>query len=295
MFIDVSRMMALIGTCHLFSEHAGVDGQQLRKVGAIQYAIHWLYGFCEPPFLRMIDLLITRKWINNTLIGKAFLKLLARLSWYFPHGLIVTTEAAERMVDFVINTEGPNGARVAVGPCVCQLGLGIWKEPCKKDMVVVYGADIYSHLNRGYELIDGDQAKVLLRECCNAGLVHSIDFCLSSGKWVFVICNCDAEICVPARLYLKTGRFFYPGPEVVCYDSDKCVGTESCGRCIERCLFTVNQEQDGIATIENIEKCMGCGLCVKTCIGKARNMTVREDYQKEGVVSSKILLGKASA
>jgi ferredoxin len=291
MFNDFTKMIALMNTCHLFSEHAGMDGQQLRQVGPFQYALHWFYGVIEPPFLKIVDILITRKWINNTFIGRGFLKVIVWLSWYFPHGLIVTTEAAERMVDFVIDTEGPKGARIAVGPCVCQLGIGKWVEPCKKDMVVVYGADIYLHLKRGYELVDRDQAKAMLREFADAGLVHSIDFCFQSGKWVFVICSCDTEICVPARLYQKTGRFLYPGPEVVKYDANKCLGTEKCGQCIQKCLFSANQEQDGKATL-NVEKCLGCGLCIKPCKGQARSMSVRTGYRRENVVSSKILLGQ---
>jgi len=292
MFNDFSKMMALMNTCHLFSEHVGMEGTHMRKVGPIQYVIHWLYAKYEPSIIRMTDYVITRSWINNTAIGRSFLKLIARISWYFPHGIIATTVAAERMVDFVINTEGPKGARIAVGPCVCQLALDKWKEPCKKDMVVLYGADIWLHIKRGYELIDGDQAKVMLREFSDAGLVHSIDFCLDSGKWVFVICSCDTEICAPARMYLKTGYFLHPGPEVVSYNPDKCVGTKSCGKCIQRCVFGVNSEEGGKAAIKDIGKCMGCGLCVKTCMGKARTIAVRENYQKENVVTSKILLGQ---
>ncbi len=208
MFNDFSKLGALMNTSHLFSEHPQLDGQNLRQAGPIQYLIHWFYGVFEPPILRAVDILLTRKWIKDTAFGRFLLKQIARLSWYFPHGLIVTTEAAGRMVDFVINTEGPKGARIAVGPCVCQRAIGTWQEPCKKDMVVLYGADIYTHLNLGYELIDGDQAKALLKQYAAAGLVHSIDFCMQSGKWTFVICSCDTEICVPARIYLLTGRFF---------------------------------------------------------------------------------------
>lgn len=289
---DFIKIMALINTGHLFTEHVGMDGQKMRKVGPIQYAVQWIYGYYEPSLIRIVDYVLNRNWINNTFIGKTFLTVLAKLGLYLPHGIIITTAAAERLVDFIANTEGPKGARLAVGPCVCQLALDTWKEPCKKDIVVVYGADIYSHLNRGYDLINADEAKSILHECSKAGLVHSLDFCFSSGKWIFVLCNCDTEICAPARVYLKTGSFLYPGPERVFYNPDKCIGTKACGNCIGRCVFSVNTEAGGKAAIKDISKCMGCGLCVGTCKGKARNMGERENYKKENVMASNILLGK---
>jgi ferredoxin len=78
---------------------------------------------------------------------------------------------------------------------------------------------------------------------------------MQSGKWVFVICSCDTEICVPARVFLLTGRFTYKGPEEVVHDSAECVGTEACGRCVTRCIFGANRgEPDGTVSLD-IEKC----------------------------------------
>ncbi len=295
MFNDFTKFMALMNTSHLFSEHVGMDGLEMRKVGPIQYAIHWFYGVSEPTIFRVVNILLDSRWVKHTRSGKFFLRQLARLSWYFPHGLIVTTEAAERMIDFVVDTEGPKGARLAVGPCVCQRALGIWQEPCKKDIVILYGADIYTHLNLGYELLDRDQVKAILRQCNTAGLVHSIDFCLQSGKWTFVICNCETEICIPARIYKYSKRFFYQGPEDVVHDAEKCLGAEACGRCLTRCLWGVNKANpDGSIAIDSKE-CLGCGLCVSTCIGKARHMIARKNYKHEKVLSTKILLGEHSS
>jgi hypothetical protein len=135
--------------------------------------------------------------ITDTRLGKLFLQAFASAQPYLPYGIIVTTEAAENMLGFVVNTEGPKGARLALGPCVCQYALNRWKEPVKKDLVVLYGADIYYHLDMGYELVTVEEAKSMLRECHKAGLVHGIEFCLQSGKWAFVICSCDTEICMP--------------------------------------------------------------------------------------------------
>ena len=292
--MDLSNLVTILGAGHLFSEHSGMDGKRLRKVGPIQYAAHWLYGVSEPAILRIVDRLFSSRALTGTAAGRMVLRLIARASRYLPHGVVVTTPAAERLVDFVVNTEGPRGARLAVGPCVCQRALNRWKEPCNKDMVLLYGADIYYHLNVGYKLISTEEAKGILRECCTAGLIHAIEFCMQSGKWIFVICNCDGEICVPTRGYFLTGKFLYPGPEMVVYDPGQCVGEEQCGRCLDRCMFGANLVVDGEISLD-AGKCMGCGLCVSTCAGKARTMTERRDYQGERQVPAEILLGRPAS
>lgn len=103
MLNDCSKLVALMNSSHLFSEHPMLDGENLRQAGPVQYMLHWFYGVFEPTILKAVDILLTRKWIKDTSLGRLLLKQIARLSWYFPHGLIVTTEAAGRMVDFVIH------------------------------------------------------------------------------------------------------------------------------------------------------------------------------------------------
>lgn len=287
-----SKLLKAMMISHLFSENSGLrpEKRQLRRVGPVQYAVHWLYGVSEPAILRLVDWILSKKLFTETTIGRLALRLIALSSWYFPYGIIVTTEAAGNWIDFIVNSEGPKGARLAVGPCVCQKALNRWQEPIKKDLTVLYGADIYYHLNLGYELISAEQAKQLLRECHNAGLVHGIEFCLQSGKWHFVICNCDKEICAPTRVYLLTGKFHYAGPEIVAHDAPKCIGINECGRCLERCIYEANQPS-GNSIRFNGERCLGCGLCVTTCKGDARNMIVRTDYGHDHQIPSDVLLG----
>lgn len=285
-----SILKVLLAEGHLFSEHAGLDGTGLKKVGPIQYAVHWLYGVSEPTILRIVDWILRRRFLTDTALGRRVLYLIAAVSWYFPHGVVVTTDAACRMVDFIEETEGLKGARIAVGPCVCQRAMDRWQEPSKKDMVLLYGADIYFHLDIGYELITAADAREMLKEFDRAGLVHVIDFCLQSGKWTFVICNCEDKICAPMRVYLLTGKIILPGPELILHDAASCLGAEKCGKCIERCIFGVNSAgPDGTITLDT-SKCMGCGLCVATCLGKARHMTHRPDYRHDHQIASEILL-----
>jgi len=83
----------------------------------------------------------------------------------------------------------------------------------------------------------------------------------------------------------------WKGPEICSSDSDKCVGVEKCGKCLDRCIFNANMIVEN-KVIFNAEKCMGCGLCISNCAGKSRMMVERKDYAHDHQVPAEILLGK---
>jgi Pyruvate/2-oxoacid:ferredoxin oxidoreductase delta subunit len=244
--------------------HVGLGEHGLVKVGPIQYALQWLYAVGEPTILRWTDWLITRPWATGTPWGRALLQSLAIASHLLPHGVILTTPAAVRFAAHLEALEGPKGARLAVGPCVCQHALDRWEEPSCKDVVLLYGAEIYHRLERGYRLIDADEAAEIFKRCGEAGLVHSVDFCMQSGRWSFVVCNCDAEICLLTRVHKLTGRFLYPGPERSRLDAARCRGAEACGACLGACIFdAIRASEDGIRI--DAARCLGCGRCADRC------------------------------
>jgi NAD-dependent dihydropyrimidine dehydrogenase PreA subunit len=289
-----SLLTGLLTTGHIFTEHVGFQPTtpHLRKVGPLQYGLHWIYAVLEPHILRAFDRLLKFRWVTDTRAGLLMLNLLCKMGFFFPHCICVSTEAAERFVDHIFETEGPKGARLAVGPCVCQKALGLRVEPYMKDMVLLYGADIYYHLNLGYRIIDAKEAKQILRQCQEAGLVHFLDLCMRSGKYVFVICNCDQEICPGNRIYPLTGKFLWPGPEIVTHDPSACLGVDKCGNCFKQCYYHVNRATEAGKVELDLDKCMGCGLCLRKCLGNARSLIPRNDYAHEHQVPASLLLGK---
>jgi ferredoxin len=270
--------------------HVGLSSEdKLRRVGPVQYFLHTLYAMAEPTLLRIMDKILQTKFFTENGVGNWLFSFGCRQVWYLPHGIALTTQAAERLLDFIISSEGPKGARLAVGPCVCQMSLDQWQEPCKKDMVVLYGADIYLSHYKDYTIIDVEEGKRLLRQCSEKNLVHIVDFCMASGKWTFVVCNCDTDICLITRAYLATGEFVLAGPEKVLHNESLCLGAEKCGRCMKRCLFEANQLTNAKPEVLD-EKCLGCGLCVTTCPSGARSMTERPDFKHDKKFSRDILL-----
>lgn len=292
-FINISTASngsLLEGLAIMFGGHIAFGRNQLVPIGKIHYFFHWLYGKYEPQILRFTDWVLRRKFITDTAIGRAFCTGCASLGHHLPHGIVVTTQSATNLIRYIESLKSQdNSPRLAVGPCVCQKSLDRWQEPSCKDIVVLYGADIYLSLNLGYKIIDADEAVAILQQCRDAGLVHSLDFCMQSGKWHFVICNCDRDICVLVRTYAVTGKMMYKGPQIVKQSPEHCLGPDKCSECVKICIFKANSIKDGKINVE-YKNCLGCGQCVRVCQGKTRTMVKRPKFGHDHVIPATVLL-----
>lgn len=258
---------------HLFTSYGKVE-----DVGRLHYWTHTLYALLEPRVLKTVDFMTTNKFFTKNPVGKAILWYMSKTNVLLPHGVVIPTGAAIHIMrDIEKYSEGQG--HIAVGSCVCQRELGKYKEPTVKDMTIWYGAEIYKRRHADdYNMIGADEAADMLREFHKAGLTHVIEFCMQSRKWAFVICNCDKEICCPVRVYNLTGCTVLSGPFIVEQKDELCLGKKECGACIGRCNFYANSEENGKVSLD-LEKCLGCGLCVTTCKGKARRLTRRPGYK----------------
>ena len=268
------------------------DGK-LTRVTFWQKLSQWFYGVAEPHIIRISDFMLRHEHLR-----KIYVKMKKPKS--LPSGVILSTDAACRFVDFIYaQGEGNNTARMAVTDCVCQTALQRFKEPRLKDMALLYAADMYTTWNHigikedFLRIKEAEKAKEMLHDFHKAGLMHNALYCHQSGKWTFVICNCDHEICVPFRSYMagRNGELG-AGPEIIAYDPELCIGVEDCGHCLDRCVLGACSLVEG-KVVTTLEKCLGCGLCVSTCDGNARHLVPRADYAHEDVLTTKILLGNA--
>ncbi|MCD6280936.1 MAG: hypothetical protein J7J85_04930, partial [Deltaproteobacteria bacterium] len=89
--------------------HLGLSGREFIRVGWVQYLLHKLYAVLEPTILRITDFIFSIKLLTDTVAGREILKLVATAAWALPHGVVITTEAAERVIDFIMETEYANG------------------------------------------------------------------------------------------------------------------------------------------------------------------------------------------
>ena len=268
-------------------------------VSMAQYVMHYLYGVNEPALVKQaskildgIETAATAEEMEKK-IG-AFTMMSAHPAMKsMPHGLALSQNAAKNVMDFAYYVEGAKGARIAVGPCICQLGTKKYPpgiaEPEIKDITLFYGADIYLDLGMEFEEITADEAKEILDEMHRRGYVHQALYMFDAGAGLFVMCNCDGNVCSGVKGVRLTGTGIGKGPEICKQDPGKCLGIEKCGKCLERCPFGVNKA-DGDAVIFDQSKCMGCELCVTTCQGGARELEIREDYEFEHIMSKTLLL-----
>lgn len=265
---------------------------KLKPVSRGQYIQQWLYGVVEPYILRA-----TMFMLKDPKRAALFNKMSTPKA--LPREVVVSTEAPCRFIDFIYSQNiGNDCPRMAVTKCVCQTATGKFREPVEKDMALLYTANLYlsakiTGIGEPYRLIEtAEEAKEMLKYFDECGLVHAIMYCHSSGRWTFVVCNCDDEICVPVQAY-KAGRRdqVLAGPEIIALDRAKCKSVSACGKCIERCIFDANSRGIGDLSAVDYKKCLGCGLCASTCPTGARTLVTRKDYEHEDKLTTRILLG----
>lgn len=184
-------------------------------------------------------------------------------------GQVVPLEDAEMIVDMVQSI-----SRV---PCACRyattgklngrycLSLGI--DPNK-----ILGD--YPHLKEQFETLTPEQAKALLREFDQKGLVHSI--------WTFMtpfiggICNCDRD-CVAYRCQVTADlmQCMFKGEYIADIDPEQCIG---CRNCQKICQFgAVEYSVSSHKCYVNPRKCYGCGVCRSAC--KKEAVTILDKSQ----------------
>ena len=256
------------------AHHIAEDGE-LEEVGQLQLFIHSLFAKYEPAILRILNRMIETDFFRGR--GKPLLVFMRRRLGFFPRGEVVSTTRAKDFVDALSNS---GDSKILICPCVCQEALGRREGTLEKEITVLYGAEVYERTKgtKGKEEspreMSPEETKILLETLHEEGCVPTFYACFKSTGWMVVICNCDDRICLPNRAHQLVGGVLVPGPDVIDFGVDSCVG---CGRCVDRCHFDANRLLDGkIAT--DPEKCYGCGLCVSTCPSEARRLVVRKGY-----------------
>ena len=266
------------------AHHRPKDGVLVR-VGPIQMFLTTLYARTEIPQLRLLDA-TTRFFIKVR--ARPILWVLSRLlGTFLPTAEVVTHQQATEFIDAI---SGLENTEISVGPCMCQKALKKRNGTYMKDLVILYGSEAYKRAyGSEYKDLSPDEAKSLLRELHDEGMMSVFYACVRSGGWIYAICGCESKICFPYRAHQAAGAVMHPGPDIVALNTEGCT---ACGRCVERCHFGANSLTNPTAEVD-LAKCYGCGLCVSTCAGGARSMVKREGYRNRYYPVD--LVSKASA
>jgi len=108
---------------------------------------------------------------------------------------LLTTEEAEEIVD---SAEG-----LSLGPCACRAVFRNCDNPINAEIMVGLSQNVFvEERPQDYREITKQEAKDILRQCHQRGLIHTIIKCRQD---FFAICNCCSCCCVPLRLSKKYG------------------------------------------------------------------------------------------
>jgi electron transport complex protein RnfB len=172
-----------------------------------------------------------------------------------------------------------NGRSFLVNECICKKERGLVGKPCDRPVGIclaispIPGSFDRSSIGR---VVSKKEAYELLDKAEEAGLVHLTGNVQSGHMY---ICNCCKCCCGVLR---SINEFGIPASHVInsyyhaVIDPEACTG---CGICAdERCqVGAIEETGDDCRVVE--DRCIGCGLCIKTCPAEAIRM-VRKDKEK---------------
>jgi ferredoxin len=251
-----------------------VGSQELREdniapAGRLKVWFHGLYAKNEVHVLRLINRLLSNRFLNRG--KKRILRGLRAILSFLPTSEVVSHERALAFIDYLDRFGDP---KIAIGPCRCEESLHPGRKGRMREMVILFGADAYRKVLEGYQTVSTSEAKYLLRHFRDEGLVHAFFACMGSQQWLFAICHCGADACIPLRTQKTIGGVFFPGPDIVVYEAAKC---RNCGSCVSRCQFGAISRNGNVRY--DPTTCMGCGICVSSCPEGALSLVERENYR----------------
>jgi hypothetical protein len=92
---------------------------------------------------------------------------------------------------------------LALGPCTCRAVFHNCHNPINSEILIGFSRNIFMEERpHDYREIIKQEAKDILRQCHQSGLIHTIVKCRQD---FYAICNCCSCCCVPLRLNKKYG------------------------------------------------------------------------------------------
>ena len=152
-----------------------------------------LYSRYRELFLRYY--IFQAKWTKIPLVGRAVRGVANLYGKRVSRAYLLTLDDANEIVDF---SEG-----LALGPCACRAVFSNCDKPINTEIMVSLSRNIFMEERpHEYREITKQEAKDILRQCHQSGLIQTIAKCRQD---FYAICNCCSCCCVPLRLNKKYG------------------------------------------------------------------------------------------
>ncbi len=160
----------------------------------------------------------------------------------------------------------------AVSHCYCRHHKDLLGKPCRvteeKVNCLTFGRSARFMIDYGFgKEISAEEAKRILRECEQAGLVHKFFHEKNDPmRDEFAICNCCKCCCGTFDLYYRGAAPMQTyASHLAAVDAALCNG---CGTCEEMCPMEAVTVVEDVARVD-AGKCIGCGVCAHHCPGEA--------------------------
>ncbi len=147
-----------------------------------------LYSRHRELFLRYY--IFQARWTKIPLIGRLVRWVANTYGRNVEGAYRLTPNEAEAIVD--------SSERLALGPCTCRAVFRNCDNPLNAEIMVGLNRNVFiEERPQDYREITRQEAKDILSQCHQRGLIHTIIKCRQD---FYAICNCCSCCCVPLRL-----------------------------------------------------------------------------------------------
>ncbi len=190
-----------------------------------------------------------------------------------------------------------NASCITTGQCFCRHKMEHMGLACDAPMDVCLTFNDTARYLSSHGIareISKDEARRIIRECMDAGLVQIGENKKSS---LVIICNCCGCCCDLLLGYKKFGldHIVSPSSYAATMDPRSCT---KCGTCAKRCPVDAITLPPGQVPVVS-ERCLGCGVCARFCptgscqlTGRPEKVYVPEDFLEKwalgGVYQAKL-------
>jgi len=164
---------------------------------------------------------------------------------------------------------------VSVSHCYCRHEGALLGDPCDKPVENCFNFGPFAKFlaERGFgRLIEKAEAKKIMKEAEDAGLVHCAS---NTTDTIGFVCNCCSCHCGIMKSMQTVGGIGMTAASdfIIRLDEDEC---SACEDCIDRCQVNAMSMGDDVVDI-NYQLCIGCGLCTSFCPTEALSLITREE------------------